>query len=185
MLYQIAKLALSSQCSIGSAQPVFWNAADPSRFVTPDLFIRFESPDSLFESWYAWERGAPEVAVEILSDSDATELAWQNRLRNYHELGVEEVVRFDPVAPADGLRVWNRVHGDLVERDLEDPRIAESSMLGLYWVVIKNATLGRVLRLAKDNSGGRLLPTPVEREARRRREAELRVRELEQKLKNK
>jgi len=58
-------------------------------------------------------------------------------------------------------------------------------MLGLYWVVIKNATLGRVLRLAKDNSGGRLLPTPVEREARRRREAELRVRELEQKLKNK
>jgi Uma2 family endonuclease len=184
-LFQIAKLALAEQASIGSAQLVFWNAADPSRSVAPDLFIRLEAPDSLFDSWKTWERGAPEVAVEILSDSDATELAWDGRLHRYHELGVEELIRFDPIAPADCLRVWDRVNEDLVERELEDPMMAESSVLGLHWVVIKDPTLGRMLRLAKDDSGGRLLPTPVEREAKKRKEAEQRVRELEEKLRDK
>lgn len=184
-LFQVVKLALADQASIGSAQLVFWNAADPSRSLAPDLFVRLGAPDSLFDSWKTWERGAPEVAVEILSDADATELAWEGQLHRYHELGVEELVRFDPLAPADFLRVWDRVDDDLIERDLDDPLVAESPVLGLYWVVVKDASLGRMLRLAKDDSGGRLLPTPVEREAKKRKEAEQRVRELEEKLKAK
>lgn len=182
-LFQITKLALSNIASIGSDQLVYWNAADPSRCVAPDLFIRLGAPDTLFDAWKTWERGAPEIAVEILSDSDATELVWEDRLKQYHELGVEELVRFDPVAPADSLRVWDRIDDDLVERELEDPVAAESAVLGLCWVVTKDPSLGRILRLAKDASGGRLLPTPVEREAMKRRDAERRVRELEEELK--
>jgi len=181
-LFQIAKLALSDQASVGSDQLIYWNAADPSSCLAPDLFIRLGAPDTLFDSWKTWERGAPEVAVEILSDSDATELVWEERLHLYHELGIEELVRFDPVAPADCLRVWDRVDGDIVERELEEPLTAESPVLGLCWVIVTDPVLGRMLRLAKDASGGRLLPTPVEREAKKRHDAERRVRVLEDEL---
>lgn len=181
-LFQVAKLAFADKASIGSDQLVYWNAADPNRCLAPDLFIRLGVPDTLFDSWKTWERGAPDVAVEIVSDSDASELAWEDRLHRYRELGVEELVRFDPIAPADFLRVWDRVDEDLVERMLDDPLIAESPVLGLCWIVMPDAVLNRVLRLAKDASGGRLLPTPVEREAKRRLEAERRVQELEEAL---
>lgn len=181
-LFQIAKLALADQASIGSDQLIFWNAADPSRCLAPDLFIRLGEADSLFDSWRTWERGAPEIAVEILSDSDATELVWEDRLARYHELGVEELLRFDPIAPADCLRIWDRVEDDLVERELAESKAAESAVLGLFWVVTKDPVLGRMLRLGKDGSGGRLLPTPVELEAKKRRVAEQRVRELEEEI---
>jgi hypothetical protein len=39
-----------------------------------------------------------------------------------------------------------------------------------------------MLRLGKDGSGGRLLPTPVELEVKKRRVAEQRVRELEEEI---
>ncbi|PIE05860.1 MAG: hypothetical protein CSA75_02550 [Sorangium cellulosum] len=183
-LFQIAKLALSSVASIGSDQLVYWNASDPSRCVAPDLLIRLGGPDTFFESWKTWERGSPEIAVEILSESNATEMSWADQLQRYHECGVQEVVRFDPVAPAECLRVWDRIRGDLVERALNDPLVAESAVLGLCWIVVKDLALGRLLRLAKDASGGRLLPTPVEREAMKRFEAERRVHELEEQLRN-
>ena len=134
-LFQVAKLAFAERASIGSDQLVYWNAADPYRCLAPDLFIRLGVPDSLFDTWKTWERGAPDVAVEIVSDSDASELAWEDRLHRYRELGIEELVRFDPIAPADSLRVWDRVREDLVERMIDDASIAESAVLGLCWVV--------------------------------------------------
>lgn len=181
-LFQILKLAYAEQCSIGSSQFVYWNAADPARCMAPDVFLRVGEPDSLFACWKTWERGAPDIAVEIIGDSDSTELGWEAKLEAYLELGVTEVVRFDPVAPADFLRVWLRTEGDLVERDLENPRLAESAVLDFTWAVIKDPRLGRMLRVAADAEGKRLLPTPVEREQELRRLAEKRVRELEEQL---
>lgn len=181
-LFQLVKLALADRASIGSEQYIYWNGADPTRRLAPDLFVRLGVPDRLFESWKTWERGAPEVAVEILMDSDSTELAWDDRLRGYHELGIEELVRFDPVAPADTLRIWDRVDGDLVERQLDEPLLAESAVLRMTWVVTQDAVLGRVLRLARNAEGTDLLPTPVEHEARLRAVAERRVEELEAEL---
>jgi Uma2 family endonuclease len=181
-LFQVAKAALANRAAIGSAQLVYWNAANPTCCVDPDLFVRVGAVDSLFESWKTWERGAPDVAVEIVGNTNATELAWDQSLRFYHELGIEELVRFDPIAPVDCLRVWDRVQDDLVERDLDGRIRVESLVLGLFWVVHNDATLGPTLRLAKDDSGGRLLPTPAEWEAKKRKEAEARVRELEEQI---
>jgi Uma2 family endonuclease len=180
---------MSDQACLGSDQYVYWNAADPSRRLAPDLFIRMGVPDSLIRSWKTWERGAPDVAVEIVSDSDATELAWDEKLRRYRELGIKELVRFDPIARTEMLRIWDRVHGDLVERELETAHIADSNVLRYTWVVVKDPALGRILRLAYDPDGKRMLPTPVEREAQlrvkeaeRRQAAEKRVQELEEEL---
>lgn len=55
-----------------------------------------------------WERGAPELAVELVSDSDASESAWAAKLQRYRRLGVRELVRFDCEASESGLRVWDR-----------------------------------------------------------------------------
>jgi hypothetical protein len=81
----------------------------------------------------------------------------------------------------------------LIERELEGALIVESAVLGLWWIVAPEPTLGTLLRLARDEAGRDLLPTLVEAvEARARvaeeaaehaREAaERRIRELENEL---
>ena len=72
---------------------VYWDPTDPSRCLAPDAFVRLGVPDSIFGSWKTWERGAPEVAVEIVSDSDVSEASWDAKLLRYQELGVRELVR--------------------------------------------------------------------------------------------
>src|SRR4028119_1526480 len=86
---------LGGEHTIGSNQFVYWDPTDPSRWLAPDAFVRLGVPDSLFGSWKTWERGVPEVAVEIVSDSDASSASWDTKLRRYQELGVRELVRFD------------------------------------------------------------------------------------------
>ena len=161
-LYQVLKASFASRACIGSDQFVYWNAADPSRCLAPDVFLRLGSPDTIFDSWKTWERGAPELAVELVSNSDASESVWESKLARYHELGVRELVRFDADADAgERIRVWDRIDGDLVERALEDDR-TPSTVLDLVWCVapIEEHSVG--LRL--EDLEGTLVPLPVERE---------------------
>lgn len=182
LLFQSLKQAFAERCSIGSSQLLYWNAADPSRFIAPDVMLKAGVPDHLFACWKTWERGSPEVAVEIVSDKDSTELAWDEKLGCYLEMGVAEVVRFDPVAGADYLRLWSRMGSDLIERELDNPKLAESSALDITWVVLRDPVLGRTLRVASDKAGSMLLPTPAEKESILRANAEQRVRELQEEL---
>jgi hypothetical protein len=105
---------------------------------------------------------------------------------------VQELVRFDPDAPSgDRLRVWDRIAGDLVEREVEGESTS-CAALSLTWVVRPDPDLGAMLRLARDVQGGELLPTLAEakeaegrmrvEETERRRDAEQRIRELEEEL---
>ena len=173
-LYQILKLAWSDRACIGSEQFVYWNAADPRRCLSPDVFVRTGQPDALFGSWKTWERGAPELAVEIVSDSDASEPSLEEKLERYRELGVLELVRFDAdAAPGGQLRAWDRIDGDLVERKVVDDK-TPCVTLELFWVVRPAGEHPAAIRLARDPSGDALLPTPDEaREAAERRVAEL------------
>ncbi len=160
-LYQVLKASFASRACIGSDQFVYWNAADPSRCLAPDVFVRLGTPDVIFDSWKTWERGAPELAVELVSHCDASESVWESKLGRYHELGVRELVRFDGDADAgERIRVWDRIDGDLVERALEHDRTP--SVLDLVWCVapIEEHSVG--LRL--EDLEGTLVPLPVERE---------------------
>jgi Uma2 family endonuclease len=125
----------------------------------------------MFDSWKTWERGVPELAVEIVSPNDRP-VPWESTLERYHELGVAELVRFDPEAPRGSrLRAWDRVDEDIVARVVEGER-TPCLTLGLHLVVAPVEGYD-ALRLARDPEGRDLLLTDLEERAAERRIAEL------------
>ena len=175
-LYQLARHVLGPEHTVGSDQFVYWNARDPRRKLAPDVFVSLGVADSSFGSWKVWERRTPELAVEIVSPSEDEGENWDAKLERYHELGVRELVRFDPDAPEGArLRVWDRVAQDLVERRVEADATA-CTTLGLSWVVcpVEDEPVG--LRLA--DADGRIVPNALEAE-RAAHEAERAAHEAE------
>jgi hypothetical protein len=191
-LYQSVRIEFSDRATIGSEQFLYWDPTDPTRCCAPDLMLRFGQADEAFRVWKVWERGAPQLAVEILSESDATDRPWERKFERYRQSGVSELVSFDADDDEQPMRIWDRVEGDLVERELDGPDALECATLGLHWTIVHDATYGRMLRLARDPAGKVLLPSPEElfRDAERgradaergRADAEARIRELEAKL---
>lgn len=194
-LFQLLRFALGPGHSVGSEQFVYWIATDPKRKLSPDLFVRLGVPQTAFGSWKTWENGgSPDLALEIVSPNEGDGVTWEEKIARYHDLGVKELVRFEPDAPEGRrIRVWDRVRGDLVEREIGDDR-TPCLTLGLSWTVCPVEELPIGLRLIDDE--GRLLETRTEQEARgraeeargraeeaeARRNAEARVRELEEEL---
>lgn len=94
-------------------------STNPRRCLAPDVFVKLGVDSSLFGTWKSWLHGAPDLAVEIVSPSGGEDLEWDEKLARYGELGVAELVRFDPEVAAGGrLRVWDRMEEDLVEREV-------------------------------------------------------------------
>jgi hypothetical protein len=174
-LFWLLRYALGPDHSIGSDQFVYWIASIPHRCLSPDVFVKLGVPDTSFGTWKTWERGGPpDLAVEIISPNEGDGVAWEEKLARYHELGVKELVRFDPeAAPGSRLRAWDRVREDLVERQIGGDR-TPCLTLGLAWTICSVAGEPIGLRLADDE--GRLLETREEAEARGRAEAEQRAR---------
>jgi Uma2 family endonuclease len=144
-------------------QFIYWNARDPRRCCSPDAFVKLGVRDEMFETWKTWERGVPELVVEILSSTDGEHLTWQEKLERFHELGAREVVRFDADAPAgERVRAWDRIDDDLVERVVEGDA-TPCMTLGLFWVVgpVDGVDIG--LRLARDAGGKEVVASPLER----------------------
>jgi Uma2 family endonuclease len=149
--------------------------------MAPDVYVRLAPSRDFARSWKVWERGAPEVAIEIASDSDAPELAWQEKLARYRRLGVAELVRYDARDEARPLRIWDRLEGRLLEREVTELR-ARSLVLALDWVVQPLERLAQGLRVERE---GLLVPTRLEAkedERRARDAAEARIKELEAEL---
>ena len=168
-LFRLLSFLLGPEHSVGSDQFVYWNAADPRRKLSPDVFVRLGVPQTAFGSWKTWTQGgAPDLAVEIISPNEGDGIAWDEKLARYHELGVGELARFDPEEPEGRrLRVWDRVNEVLVERIVGSDR-TPCLALDLGWTVQRIA-VGEVtvpgLRLV--DGEGRLLQTPEERESDR------------------
>ena len=177
LIYEFLTLAFGDVATIGCDQFVYWDRSNPRACLSPDAFLRFGSKDEHFRSWKVWERGIPHVAVEIISDSDASELSWDEKLERYRRLRVSELVSFDAEAEHP-LRIWDLVGDDLLERHLNQPA-AESRQLGGYWLPVPEPN-GLTLRLSRDEHGLSLFPTPAEHNAQRfRAEAEARRAEAE------
>jgi hypothetical protein len=197
-LFQIVQKAFGDRVTVGSEQFVYWDPTDPAQCCAPDLFVRLGVPDEPFDSWKVWERGAPELVVEIVSPSDAACGPWDRKLDRFRRLGAREVVRFD-AEDTQPLRIWDGIDGDLVERDGSAPGFLRCDTLGVFFWVRRGPDSGPTLRLARDAEGRDLFLTPDEGcrradEARRsadeerqradeeRQRAELRVAELEAEL---
>jgi Uma2 family endonuclease len=176
LLYEFLALAFADRATIGSDQFMYWDPTDPKACLAPDAFVRLGEPDHLFRSWKVWERGAPQLAIEVISDSDERDSDWDAKVHRYRRLGVQELIRFDPEAaePARILRIWDAVEGDLAERDLIGSA-APSRVLPGHWVIMQDQALGPTLRLSHDERGEALYQTPSEK-------AEAHVRKLEAEL---
>jgi len=178
-LFQILKAAFSERATVGCDQFVYWNPQDPKACLAPDVMLRLGEPDAPFDSWEIWERGAPQLAVEILSKGDREKLSWKRKLERYAQTGIRELVRFDADKPAKkSLRIWDLFEGDLVERNPKAQNFFRCRTLGVFYDLRKDEKLGLVLGLARDGKGNDPLLTPDELRER----AEARVRELEAEL---
>ncbi|HEU5076968.1 MAG TPA: Uma2 family endonuclease [Polyangiaceae bacterium] len=194
-LYQLLSFHLEGRATVGSDQFLYFDASDPKACLAPDVFLRLGSDGPEIESWKTWERGTPDLAIEIASRSDAPDPPWQLKLERYHRLGVRELVLFNHRAEQK-VRIWDYVEGDLAERKLAADRPAPCVVLGLWWVTVADERWGPMLRLAHDADGQNLVLTRLEREiaarqaeaaarqaeAAARQAAEARVHELEQTL---
>jgi Uma2 family endonuclease len=178
-LYLLVRDFVGERGAVGSEQFMYWDASDPRPCLAPDLIVRMGATPGPFPTWKVWERGAPHLAVEVVSPSDSNESSWTQKFEGYRKSGVNEIVRFDPADAVQPIRLWDRFDGgDLVERDLEGEHALLCDTLGVYWCVLEDAVLGRVLRLSIDALGQTLVPTTTERE----RAAAARIAELEAEL---
>jgi Uma2 family endonuclease len=194
-LYQLLSFHLQGRATVGSDQFLYFDASNPKACLAPDVFVRLGVDGPEIDSWKTWERGTPDLAIEIASRSDAPDEPWQLKLDRYHRLGVRELVLFNQRA-ARKVRIWDYVEGDLAERKLTADAPVPCAVLGLWWVTLPDERWGPMLRLAFDAEGRQPVPTRLETEvaarqaeaeARRaeaeaRHMAEARVRELEQTL---
>jgi Uma2 family endonuclease len=182
VLYQIVRDALRDRAIVGSEQFIYWDPTDPRQCCAPDLFVRLGTPHTPVDSWKVWERGAPDLVVEITSASDTAEGPWETKLERFRRLGAREIVRFDPDDRERPIRIWDAVDGDAVERDSADPVFCRCETLGMYLVVVQDAEIGAMVRLAHDPEGRDRLPTAAEarqRESEARQQAERRLAEVE------
>jgi len=178
LLYQVLKLAFAERAAIGCDQFVYWEPTDPRVCLAPDAFVCLGEVNDLFPSWKVWERAVPQVAIEIVSESDERARGWDAKLERYRQLGVTELVRFDSVAAERPLRIWERVGQQLLERPLASACAASRVLPGL-WLAIEQPGIGLALRLSHDEQGAQLFPTEAEQQ---RAEAERRIQELEAEL---
>ena len=180
-LWSMLRYTLGDRAMVGSDQFLYWDPTDPKQCLAPDVLVWLGAPDRPFATWKVWERGAPHLAVEIVSDSDAGDRPWVRKFEAYQRSGVRELVRFDPEDADHPLRLWDRIEGDLVEREVSKQELERSDVLGLYWLVDWSAELGRMLRLSHDPAGTERLLADDERSRfeAQARQAETQARQAE------
>ncbi len=166
MLRSVVRLTTST---VGSGCPVYYRANDTRHHLVPAGFVRHGIADHPVTSWKTWERGAPQIAFEVLDDGDPLE----EMVQRYHELGVRELVVFTPDAPSGNrLHVWDRIDGDFVERLIEaeqTPSLTLEHDLAVGPVLIAGVAYEACVRLvAPRERHGKQEPTfvPTEEEAK-------------------
>jgi Uma2 family endonuclease len=167
---------------VGANQFIYWVQYEPTRAVAPDVYVLpGVSPDVAVKAWKLWETGVvPSFALEIVSGDVAKD--YEEAPRRYAELGVPELVVFDPESTASPDRVrWQvfRRHprrGLVLDERSDGDRIC-SRVLGC-WLRAVGAGPSLRLRLATGEAGEDLVPTEAEAE-RAGKEAERAGREAE------
>ncbi len=173
MLYTLVQRYLAQQgveALTGSDQFVYWVEGNPRLAVAPDVYVVLDRATNYdVPSWMTWREGkAPELAVEIVSD----DLSKDYRLapRRYAEVGVQELIIFDPAAGPSRHRwqVYRRDdRGELVHALTSQHDRVPSQVLGCFLRCVGDGEHQRV-RLAVDPRGDTLLPSAEEGEAAER-----------------
>jgi hypothetical protein len=168
-LHEILLAAVGPSGSVGCDQFVYFDAGNPRKCLAPDGFVKLGVPQEMFETWRVWEKGAPELAIEILSPSDTKEpLTWPEKLERYLSAGVLELVVFDVDAEEGSrLEVWDRIDDELLPRIVSEERTPCLTLGGTFVVAPANDQPA-ALRLARDAGGVDLVQTAQEEVAQER-----------------
>jgi Uma2 family endonuclease len=162
---------------VGADQFFYWRQHDPLARIAPDLFVLpGVEPATRIRSWKVWEHGGvvPSFALEVVSQN------WQKDYEEapdqYAELGVGELVVFDPdwESRDEGMRwqLFRRVRGRALRRvqvTFDDE--VHSSALRCFLRAVGRDESTRV-RIATGPEGAVLVPTDAELVVRDRAEKE-------------
>ncbi|HQY63403.1 MAG TPA: Uma2 family endonuclease [Polyangiaceae bacterium] len=168
---------------VGADQFIYWQEGKPGSRLAPDVYVLPGiDPDIAIRSWKIWETGVvPSLAFEIVGD-DVTK-DYEDGPAQYDELGVEELVVFDPHATATSrtrvrFQVFRRLkRRGLVRVDATQGDRVRSKVLGAWIRAVGHGDAVR-LRLGLGPEGQTLYPTEAEAE-RAAKESERAAKESE------
>lgn len=152
----------------GSDQFVYWDPTNPKVCLSPDAYFCLGPRYIELDTWKTWERGVPDLAFEIISDSDSAKQHRKKSLARFCELGVREVVFFDRRRPSWKLQAWDIEGGVPTARMIGADGVTPCKTLGCYLVVAPIEPMGLALRFSRDPEGRDLYPTALERLATER-----------------
>lgn len=148
---------------VGSDQFIYWRQHEPQACVAPDLYFLPGVPQSIaIETWKIWEQGViPTFALEVVGRNPRKD--YEDAPRRYAELGVDELVVFDPFIGPDRFTftVHRRQEGSFLQVQQTQADRVWSQQLGCYLRKVGEDAATR-LRLATGPHGNDLLPTPEE-----------------------
>jgi Uma2 family endonuclease len=171
----------------GADQFFYWVEGDPTQRVAPDVYVvAGVAQDPPVASWKLWEMKArPSFAFEVVGhDIDKD---YDDNPVLYSEMGVKELVLFDPHATPKSHRrlrwqVFRRVRGrGLVRVEVSSADRVRSKVLGCWLREID--VRGRpAVRLATGDEGDVIFPTDAEDAENARQQAEAEVARLRAEL---
>jgi hypothetical protein len=179
---------------VGSDQYLYWTRHDPRACMAPDVYVLpGVDQDIAIDVWKVWERGGivPSLVVEIVGSDPRKD--YEESPRRCAELGVDELVVFDPFFSAERarFRVYRR-RGDafVLALSTDDDRVWSVVLDAFLRVVGEGAALR--MRVAVGDAGDELFPSGEEAERAEKdgervaKEAALeRIAELEAELRRK
>jgi hypothetical protein len=151
---------------VGADQFIYWRQHDPHARIAPDLYVLpGVDPHTRVRTWKLWQdRVVPSFALEVVSQD--WEKDYSDAPERYRQLGVPEVVIFDPGCDehADGVRwqVFRRVgKRGLVRVEASGADRVRLKVLG-GWLRAVGAGGDTRLRIAVGPRGEELVPTAEE-----------------------
>lgn len=158
--------ARKARVFVGSEQFLYYRQYAPTESVCPDTYVLpGVPPKTLFRSWKLWERKVkPSFALEIVSRDPPKD--YLHAPRKYQELGVEELVIFDPEYMESSERAQWQVFRRTRKGRLElvvgtnDDRVRSKVLR--CWLRSVGEGADMRIRLATGKKGDRLVPLPEE-----------------------
>lgn len=151
---------------VGSEQFIYYEQYNPKKCVAPDIYLlEGVEPGASFDSWKVWERGAvPRFALEVVSSDRRKD--YELAPAKYDELGVEELIIFDPdYQEARGrvrFQVFRRNERELTCVEATNDDRVLSTVVGCWFRAVGEGADVR-LRIAEGANGLRVVPTVEER----------------------
>lgn len=164
----------------GADQFIYFRRGDTRGRVAPDVYVLpGVRPNRRIKSWKTWIEGiVPSFALEVVSNDVDKDYIDAPAL--YRELGIEELVIFDPHFEDEPDRFRFQIYRQVGKRGLVRAAVTNedrvrSRVLGC-WLRVVGAGEDMRLRLATGSSGDELFPTEAERErAEKERERAARI----------